>query len=107
MGGGWFPKLVWPKHNMVNQQVKVGVVNNDKSQTAKHGTFDEISLVRGRPRWCGFGADFAEVVRIWSGAVRIYCGAVRKWRVATGADVGSAKPNLRWCNRDSSDKGWL
>ena len=30
MGGGWFPKLVWPKHNMINQQVKVGVANNDK-----------------------------------------------------------------------------
>ena len=30
MGGGWFPKLVWPKHNMVNQQVKVGVANNNK-----------------------------------------------------------------------------
>ena len=30
IGGGWFPKLVWPKHNMINQQVKVGVANNDK-----------------------------------------------------------------------------
>ena len=29
MGGGLFPKLVWPKHNMVNQQVKVGVANDD------------------------------------------------------------------------------
>ena len=32
MGGGWFPKLVWPKHNMINQQVKVGVANNIKGQ---------------------------------------------------------------------------
>ena len=32
MGGGWFPKLVWPKHNMINQQVKVGVANNDKRE---------------------------------------------------------------------------
>ena len=32
MGGGWFPKLVWPKHNMIHQQVKVGVANNDKKQ---------------------------------------------------------------------------
>ena len=39
MGGGWFPKLVWPKHNKINQQVKVGVANNDK---------------RGQ-YWCGNG----------------------------------------------------
>ena len=39
MGGGWFPKLVWPKHNMINQQVKVGVANNDKRAKC----------------WCGMG----------------------------------------------------
>ena len=67
-----------------------------KTQTAKYGTFDEISLVRGRPGWCGFGADFAEVVRIWSGAVRIWSGTVRKWRVAAGgADIGNKEPNPR------------
>ena len=38
MGGGWFPKLVWPKHNMVNQQVKVGVANNDKRAKCWCGT---------------------------------------------------------------------
>ena len=39
MGGKWFQKLVWPKHNMINQQVKVGVANNDKRAI----------------RWCGTG----------------------------------------------------
>ena len=38
MGGGWFPKLVWPKHNMINQQVKVGVANNDKRAKCWCGT---------------------------------------------------------------------
>ena len=38
MGGGWFPKLVWPKHNMINQQVKVGVANNDKMAKCWCGT---------------------------------------------------------------------
>ena len=38
MGGGWFPKLVWPKHNMLNQQVKVGVANNDKRAKCWYGT---------------------------------------------------------------------
>ena len=38
MGGGWFPKLVWPKHNMINQQVKVGVANNERAKC-----------------WCGMG----------------------------------------------------
>ena len=38
MGGGWFPKLVWPKHNMVNQQVKVGVAYNDKRVKCWCGT---------------------------------------------------------------------
>ena len=49
MGGGWFPKLVWPKHNMINQQVKVGVANNDKRA-------GEIKmLVWHRQSWCGNG----------------------------------------------------
>ena len=43
MGGGWFPKLVWPNHNMVNKQVKVGVANNDKRTKC----------------WCGMGKDGA------------------------------------------------
>ena len=38
MGGGWFPKLVWPKQNMINQQVKVGVANNDKRAKCWCGT---------------------------------------------------------------------
>ena len=38
MGRGWFPKLVWPKHNMINQQVKVGVANNDKRAKCWCGT---------------------------------------------------------------------
>ena len=38
MGGGWFPKLVWPKHNMIKQQVKVGVANNDKRAKCWCGT---------------------------------------------------------------------
>ena len=38
MGGGWFPKLVWPKHNMINQQVKVGVATNDKRAKCWCGT---------------------------------------------------------------------
>ena len=38
MGGKWFPKLVWPKHNMINQQVKVGVGNNDKRAICWCGT---------------------------------------------------------------------
>ena len=38
MGGKWFPKLVWPKHNMINQQVKVGVANNDKRAICWCGT---------------------------------------------------------------------
>ena len=38
MGGGWFPKLVWPKHNMINQQVKVGVARNDKRAKCWCGT---------------------------------------------------------------------
>ena len=38
MGGGWFPKLVWPKHNMINQQVKVGVANTDKRAKCWCGT---------------------------------------------------------------------
>ena len=46
MGGGWFPKLVWPKHNMINQQVKVGVANNDKR--AKFGVA-QAKLVWQRP----------------------------------------------------------
>ena len=56
-----------------NQLLHVDSRNMDLTggQTAKYGTFDEISLVRGRPGWCGFGAEFAEVVQIWSGAVRI------------------------------------
>ena len=39
MGGGWFPKLVWPKHKMINQQVKVDVANNDTRAKC----------------WCGMG----------------------------------------------------
>ena len=38
MGGGWFPKLVWPNHNMINQQIKVGVANNDKRAKCWCGT---------------------------------------------------------------------
>ena len=38
MGSGWFPKMVWPKHNMINQQVKVGVANNDKMAKCWCGT---------------------------------------------------------------------
>ena len=38
MGGGWFPKLVWPKHNMITKQVKVGVANNDKRAKCWCGT---------------------------------------------------------------------
>ena len=38
MGGGWFPKLVWPKHNMINQQAKVGVANNNKRAKCWCGT---------------------------------------------------------------------
>ena len=31
MCGGSLPKLVWPKHNMVKNKVKVGVTNNAKT----------------------------------------------------------------------------
>ena len=31
---------------------------------AKYGILDEISLVRDRPDWCGFGADLDGLVRI-------------------------------------------
>ena len=52
MGGGCFPKLVWPKHNMVNQQVKVGVVNNDKRAkcaTGKVGVATVTPAIRHSP----------------------------------------------------------
>ena len=38
MGGGCFPKLMWPKHNIINQKVKVGVTNNDKRAKSWCGT---------------------------------------------------------------------
>ena len=48
MGGGWFPKLVWPKHYMINQQVKVGVANNDKRAKCWCGT-DEVGVATATP----------------------------------------------------------
>ena len=44
MGGGWFPKLVWPKHNMINQQVKVGVANN-------HNGAKKFGVARAKRAW--------------------------------------------------------
>ena len=48
MGGGWFPKLVWPKHKMVNQQVIVGVANNDKRAKCWCGT-DKVGVATATP----------------------------------------------------------
>ena len=48
MGGGWFPKLVWPKHNMINPQVKVGVANNDKRAKCWCGT-DKVGVATATP----------------------------------------------------------
>ena len=58
MGGGWFPKLVWPKHNMINQQVKVGVANNDKRArcwcgTGKVGVATTTPAIRHSPPMAG------------------------------------------------------
>ena len=57
MGGGWFPKLVWPKHYMINQQVKVGVANNDKRAkcwcgTGKVGVATATPTIRHSPPMC-------------------------------------------------------
>ena len=49
MGGGWFPKLVWPKHNMVNQQVKVGVANNPIMIKGQNVGVARAKLVWQRP----------------------------------------------------------
>ena len=54
VGGGWFPKLVWPKHYMINQQVKIGVANNDKRAkcwcgTGKVGVATATPVIRHSP----------------------------------------------------------
>lgn len=38
-----FLKLVWPKHNMVNQKVEVDVTNNDKNPKCWWGT-DQVGV---------------------------------------------------------------
>ena len=55
---GWFPKLVWPKHNMVDQQVKVGVANNDNRAkcwcgTGKVGVATATPAIRHSPPMTG------------------------------------------------------
>ena len=63
MGGGWFPKLVWPKHNMINQQVKVGVANNDKRAKCWCGT-GKVGVATATPRHTAFSTHVRSLQKI-------------------------------------------
>ena len=67
------PTLGPPMHSELSYLPNFALWAVSVGQTAKYGILDEISLVRDRSGWCGFGADYGILVRC--GADLAWCGA--------------------------------
>ena len=79
MGGGWFPKFLLPKQNMINQQIKVGEANSNKRAkcwcgTGKVGVATATPAIRHSPPMVGdlTGVD-ACMMHGWSSVPEASC----------------------------------